>query len=758
MTCRELADITGYGRSSINNWLQGRSLPSADRLGDLLIALGATRHEQHVLATRRDEIEERRADPPPPTPQLTLLPGGPRPQQLPWPNPKFTGRDGEVETLTSLLDQGGSGAGTVALIAGTAGVGKTALAIHVAHQVRGRFPDGVLYADLRGFGPDERDRLAADNVVTDFLHALGVPPAEIPANTDARAARYRSELAGKRVLVIIDNAYDTAQLLPLLPGNAACAALVTSRNPLDGLVARGADVLQLDFLARAAARQLLSRYLGPERVACEPAAVDELISISARLPLALTIIAARAVRLPHIQLGELAAELTGRALDAFDTADGSGALRETFGWSYCGVSPPARRMFRLLGLGTGPDVSVAAAASLAGLPRDQAARALDELAGAGLAEKRQAHRYALHDLLRLFAVEQAEAEETGPARADAVDRLLSCYLHSADAADRVILPRVLHVPLEPGEVPPASLCFDNGGGEGCLTEGSDGQGRAIAWFESERANLLAAAHQALDTGRDTMAWKIPAAMWGFFYLRKPWADWIHSHEAGLAAAQRSGDCYGEAWMRYSLGAAHWSLGQHEQAIGQYEASLAAWRGMDHRWGEAMTLNNLAAARAGAGQLHEALRAFRQSLRIRTRIGDTKGRIQTMINIGEAHAGLGQFALADRQLREALELCRQVGYPYGEAMTLHNLGVASQALGQSGPALRYLHEAVDLRRELGDKQGEAESLHRIGQLQRAAGNNDHARRSCLHALRIFETLHDPQAAQVRRSLTDPTTYA
>jgi tetratricopeptide (TPR) repeat protein len=403
-------------------------------------------------------------------------------------------------------------------------------------------------------------------------------------------------------------------------------------------------------------------------------------------------------------------------------------------------------MFRLLGLTTGPDVSIAAAASLAGISRDQAVRALDELTGAGLAERRQAHRYALHDLLCLFAVERAEAEETAQARADAVDRLLWCYLQSADAADRVILPRSLHVPLEPDEALPVSVSFAGDGG-------SDGHAKAMEWFDSERANLVAAIQQAAGAGRDMMAWKIPAAMWGYFYLRKPWTDWILSHEAGLAAARRSEDLYGQAWMLYSLGTAHWSQGQHEQAIEYYEASLAAWGVMSHRWGEAMTLNNLAAARAGVGQRREALRVFRQALRIRSQIGDTRGRIQTIINIGRLHSELEQFAPAERHLQEGLELSRQVGYTYGEATTLHNLGLVSDGLGQPGKALRYLNESVDLRRELGDQQGEAECLHLIGQLERAAGNDDRARDSWLRALRIFETLNDPQATSVRRSLRD-----
>lgn len=332
------------------------------------------------------------------------------PRQLPVPVRHFTGREDELRALDALLDQAAGSAGTVAVaaISGTAGVGKTALAVHWAHRVAGHFPDGQLYANLRGFdrgGPP----VPAATVIRDFLDALNVPPDRLPATATAQAGLFRSLLAGKRVLIILDNARGAEQARPLMPGAPGCLAVVTSRARLTSLAAvEGARLLTLDVLSVPESRELLSRHLDKDRTAAEPDAVDELIESCARLPLALSITAARAADQPRFSLAALAEDLrdASRRLDMLDAWGAASSVRAMFSWSWQQLTDPAKRMFRLLGMHPGPDITARAAASLAGLPPGQAHQALHELAGAHLIAERVPGRYAFHDLLRAYAAEQ----------------------------------------------------------------------------------------------------------------------------------------------------------------------------------------------------------------------------------------------------------------------------------------------------------------------------------------------------------------
>ena len=361
------------------------------------------------------------------------------PRELPAAVPHFTGRAGALAVLTELLDRPEFSATVViSAINGTAGVGKTALAVHWAHQVSQRFPDGQLYVNLRGYDPSGAPLLSAD-AVRGFLDALGVPAAQIPAAPQAQAGLYRSLLSGRRMLILLDNARDVAQVRPLLPGSAGCLVLVTSRSQLTGLVAAdGARVLTVDVLTDAEALALLGRRLGPERVAAEPAAAAELIMLCARLPLALNIAAARAAARPKHSLAAVAAALRGERgrLDAFDTGDHASSARTVFSWSYRSLSQPAARMFRLLGLHPGPDITEAAAASLAGVAAEAAHRSLAELTAAHLVTEQVPGRFSFHDLLRAYAAEQLGSSDSPPERHAALGRMLDYYLHTAQAAVR----------------------------------------------------------------------------------------------------------------------------------------------------------------------------------------------------------------------------------------------------------------------------------------------------------------------------------
>jgi len=479
------------------------------RCGRRAEALEAYQHARDVM------VEELGSEPGPELQALhhqildddpALVPTSPRaaravPRGLPAPAGHFAGRAHELAALTRLLGQGDSGQHTtvvISAIGGTAGVGKTALALRWAHQVADRFPDGQLYVNLRGFDPALPPMPAAEAIRL-ALDALEVPAERIPASLDAQAGLYRSVLAGKKVLIVADNAADAAQVRPLLPGSPGCLVVVTSRSQLAGLVAiDGAVPLPLDVLTSAEARDLLARILGEARVAAEPGAAGQLVEVCGCLPLALAITAARAAIRPELALAAVAAELADAAgrLDALQ-ADGDpcASVRAALASSYRHLSADAARMLRLLGLHPGPDISLLAAASLAGVPDRQTARQLAELADASLVSREGADRYALHDLVRLYAAELVQRVDGGAEREAATNRMLDHYLHTGHAAA---------VLLRPGRIPivMAPLC------PGTTPEHPDDGRAAESWYEAEHQVLVAVARHAFAAVQDARAWSI----------------------------------------------------------------------------------------------------------------------------------------------------------------------------------------------------------------------------------------------------------
>ncbi len=448
----------------------------------------------------------------------TLADPGPPPvlAQLPARIATFTGRAEQLDQLDAILARSAdqTAAVVISAIAGTAGVGKTALAVYWAHRAIERFPDGQLYVNLRGFDPSGSVLPPAD-AVRGFLDALGVPPQRIPAGLEAQAALYRSTLTGRRVLILLDNARDADQVRPLLPGSPGCLVLVTSRNQLPGLVVgAGAHPITLDLLSTTEARQLLTSRLGAARIRAEPRAVDDIIVRCARLPLALTIVAARAAMYPRFSLAALAAELRdarGR-LDAFALGDAATDARSVFSWSHRTLGDGAARLFRLLGVHPGPDLTAPAAASLAGVPIGQARTLLAELTRAHLLSEPSPGRYAFHDLLRAYAGELAAERESEPDRRAAVHRLLDHYLHTADTAYQQVEPHGQRVAL----ASPAA---------GVAPERLTGHAAALAWFDAERAALLASVRLAADTGFDTHTWHLAMVVADYFDRQGHWHDW-----------------------------------------------------------------------------------------------------------------------------------------------------------------------------------------------------------------------------------------
>jgi hypothetical protein len=486
------------------------------------------------------------------------------PRELPTGVRSFVGRSGELLALTKALDESGAetpGTVVISAIAGTAGVGKTALALSWAHQVADRFPDGQLHVNLHGFDPSGTP-CAPEVAIRRFLDALGVVPQRIPPGPEAQAGLYRSLLADRRMLVMLDNARDEHQVRPLLPASPGSLVLVTSRSQLSGLVAADdARLLILDVLSHAEAVQLLTARIGRTRAAAEADAVDQIATLCACLPLALAVAAARAAARPGFPLSALAAELRdgdGR-MDALDAGDPAVSVRAVFSWSYRQLTAEAARMFRLLGLHPGPDISVPAAASLTAREQPETRRLLTELTRLHLIAEHVPGRYAFHDLLRAYAADQSRACDSGPERQEAKGRVLDHYLHSAAqgafTVSSTFEPLTL-VPPRPGTVP----------------ERPAGPRGALAWFDAEHLVLLGAVGLAAESGFDRHAWQLPWAMTPFLRKRGHWQEWAATQRTALAAATRLGDIAGQATSRRLLATAYDDLGDYEQAPGPASAT------------------------------------------------------------------------------------------------------------------------------------------------------------------------------------------
>ena len=680
----------------------------------------------------------------PPTGPVAV--SGSVPRQLPVDVGHFTGRGAELAKLDVLLAQDDiarPAAMVISAVAGTAGVGKTALVVHWAHRVRDCFPDGQLFMNLRGYDPGLP--MTAERALEGFLRALNVPVERIPTGLEARAALYRSLLDGRRVLIVLDNANTAEQVRPLLPGSPTCRVVVTSRSRLSGLIARdGASRVTMDLLPPAEAIALLRDVIGVTRVAAEPAATAELAKRCAYLPLALRIAAERAVTHPHITLADLAGELAVEhdrldLLAADEEEDEATAMRAVFSWSYQALPSEAARAFRLLGLHAGPDISAPAVAALTNTTPTQARRPLETLVGTHLVQEIGRDRYRFHDLMRVYAAECAKAEETDQDRNAAVRRVLTWYLHTGDAADHVINPHRRRIPLDHPEVACSPLKFTT-------------YDQALDWCEVERANLVAATRQAAETHEYVVAWKLPLAVWSFFNLRKHWADLIATHHTGLTAAQYVHDRQGESWTLGVLGIVYLDLWQHEEALDHYQRALPICQEIGDKWGEALALVGLGAAYFNLGRYEEALEHSQRALPICQEIDDQWSQTLALLNIGGIYRKLQQFEDALDYFQRALDVVGPARDRWGEAQTLRNLGATYRDLRRFEDALEYFQRACITYREISDQCGEAQTLRSIGDVLQNLYRSEAAAKYWLQALLIFEDLGDSvTAAKVRTSL-------
>jgi DNA-binding SARP family transcriptional activator/tetratricopeptide (TPR) repeat protein len=668
------------------------------------------------------------------------------PRQLPAAAAHFTGRAQELRMLYGSLQRLGRADGTVVIsaIGGTPGVGKTALAVHWAHQVAERFPDGQLYVNLRGFGPSGPP-MTAREAVCGFLESLGVPRDRIPAGADAQAGLYRSMLAGRRMLVVLDNAADEAQVRPLLPGSAGCLAVVTSRRPLPGLAAvEGALRISLDLMSEAEAGQLLAARLGARRVAAEPSAVSELAALCARLPLALAVAAVRAASSPGLALTSLTEQLRdmrGR-LDVLDAEDAASSVRAVFSWSYQNLSAPAARMFRLLGTHPGPDISLPAAASLAGVPRTRARRILAELTGTHLLIQDARGRFAFHDLLRAYAMEAAQGEEDQAEQLAATQRMLDHYLHTAWSAAMLLCP---------GRDPAFTLAAARPGTEPETI--SDG-GQALAWCEAEHQVLLAVITQAAAAGFDAHAWQLPWALADYFSRRGHWRDQATTQRTALAAARRLGDLAGQARAHQGLGCAQSMSSAGRDGHAHLAQALSLYRELGDQLGQSSIHLGFAMAFDFQRRPDKALGHARQVLTLARATGNAVEEANALSTIGWLYAQLGDYPRALAHCRPGLDACRDLGDRNGEAATWDSLGYVHHHLGEYSQAATCYKQALQMSRDLGSRLNQALILGHLGDTREAAGDTQGARESWLQALAILDDLHHPDAMRLRRKARDP----
>ncbi|ANZ37623.1 hypothetical protein BBK82_17765 [Lentzea guizhouensis] len=661
------------------------------------------------------------------------------PRQLPTTTPRFVGRSSELRDLTELAGRDGL---VVAAITGTAGVGKTTLAVHWARGVADRSPDGQLHVNLRGFDP-HREPVAATDALSRFLEALGVASERVPADLEARAALYRSLVAGRRVLVLLDNARDADQVRPLLPGSAPARVLVTSRNRLTGLVVHeDAHELALDVLTPDEAHALLVSRLDAGRV--EDA--DELIKWCGGLPLALAIVAARAAQAPKLPLSALVAELADERtrLDSLDTGDAATSVRTVFQWSYQQLSPAAARLFRLLGVHPGPDVTVPAAASLAGLPVDGTRECLRELVRASLLVEHSAGRFSCHDLLRVYAADLAEAEESVESRAAALERTLDHYLHTmigidSDHNEGSYVHELVLVPAT-----------------GVLPERLVDRPAADRWFRAERQVLRAViVHAQQQQHLDRYAWQLPWFAMELIERIGPWQDWIWALEGAMAPVTRLGDLAWAARLLFTQAIAHVRLGRVEDGMAEFDRSARLYREDGKVSGQVRALNGVAWTLTLLGRPREALQVAKDALALmRADASATPRQVgMAMHQVASALVALGEY-------RESLECCAEWEAVAGTTITPSWVGLLMMTraesylgLGEYDRAIESCHRALEGFERMGAWENIAITHRLLGDAHHGLGDAGEARRWWTEALEAYEFNQHSDADEVRAKLAE-----
>jgi tetratricopeptide (TPR) repeat protein/transcriptional regulator with XRE-family HTH domain len=730
LTQEALADLSGLSVRTLRYLESGRiGQPRWDTVHRLAVGLGLAPAERRLFEAA---LTGATPDRPVASAYLTWLPPD---------VPVFIGRESQLRDLDGLISRPhlSSQPPMTALVWGAAGIGKSALAVHWGHRHRAVFPDGQLYVNLRGFDPSGPPMPTAD-AVRILLSALGVPPQRIPGGLAERIGLYRTLVSGQRLLVVLDNARDADQIRPLLPGGSGSRVVITSRNPMIGLVATdAARPIVLDVLSRAEARELLRQRLGPGRISDQDDAVSDIISRCACLPLALALVAARAAAHPRYALAELAAELrrAAHALDVIVSDEPASDLRTVLSWSYQSLAPDAARMFRLLGLHPGPGISLDAAASLAGLAPASARLLLGQIAGAGLVAEPTPGRFVMHDLLRAYAGELS-ALESPEERRHATARLLDYYLGTVISADRKTAPHRDAI-----DVAPPGNCVT-------LTAMSDRQ-TAQAWLQAEYPVLIRVVETAAAAGFDVHAWQLAWGLVEYLDLQGYSNDLARTQRIALAAAERLGNHDAEGRSLRFLANADIKMGNLDRA-GQYlkrAVRLCADR-LDTA-GEANAHLNLAALGVQQERFGDVNDHALQALELYRRAEHRRGEGIALNSLGYGYALAGDLPKALRYCTEALAVNNETDHRKLSAHTYDSLGYIYSQLHEFDKSAGCYRDALMLFREFGDRYSEADALINLGDVARDRGDGSAAKEAWLNAAAILDDMDHPRADQVRERL-------
>lgn len=631
----------------------------------------------------------------------------------------FVGRAEQIAAAAGLLSTKNTTAAPIVVLSGPPGVGKSALAVHLAHRLRPEFPDGVLHVNLLGYSTEQT--MTVSQAQRYLLRALGLPAEQIPLEQDEQEVVFQTLLTGKRVLMLLDNAADADQVRGLLPAEPGCAVLVTSRSELRGLTAlQGARRIPLDVLSEREARALIARIAAVEEDDCA-----ELTELCGRLPLALRIAAANLSGRPRADVADYVAELRqdDRLAALAVEGDETAAVRGAFVPSYRALKPEARRLFRLLGPAPGADFTVPTAAALLNTSFGEATRLVEQLAAASLVQQYEPRRYQFHDLLRLYAVTIALEEDEPPIREQALRRLYEHYLHTADVSAKLLNPTLARLERPAPSTPPA------------VPHLSDDE-EAAAWFQAERANLVAAIEQAVAVAPE-FSWHLTDAVRGYLHSRRLDVDLMTVTTTALLAAERAGEHIVRAWLHNSRGTLHWSRGDYPAAIADLTRALDGHEAVGERRGESVALSNLGIVHLELGDLKQAVDHSTRALEVARELGEPHIEAAALVNLGAMHLESAELDLAETHLAEALELTARWGLTHTEATARNNLGGVCLRKGRIDEAFGHHRAALAVYRRLQSRHDEAEVLQNLAATHREAGDLDQAVEHCRQALALAQ---------------------
>jgi tetratricopeptide (TPR) repeat protein/transcriptional regulator with XRE-family HTH domain len=727
LSLQQMADRTHFNKgylSRVENGKQSISVAVAEACDKVL----GTASELTVRATTA--LERVRRDRMP----LAQLPAAPS---------ALVGRDGPLVRLGELLaaHQQQSGAVPIVCIDGPPGVGKTAVALRHAHDIADRYSGGVLYANLRGYGASAGPSNPGE-VLDVFLRSLGADPDRIPADSEERAGMFRSLVHGRSILVVLDNAASSQQVRPLLPGSSDCAVLVTSRQRLTGLLVAAAPAtsVTLNPLGPDDARELLRATIGTERIEAEPQAADSVARRCAYLPLALRIAGVRIAAHPHDSLADLAVDLSAEneRLDFLAAGDEDTlTVRGVFSWSYQALQLEEARLFRLLGLHPGATFTVGVAAALIGVTWSAAQRLLDVLTEAHLVEQTGRDCYQLHDLLRVYAGEQARSTGSSNERAAALRRLVDWYLASSDAAVRALTPHRPHFDMASPAPTVHAAEFDE-------------YDRALRWCDRELPTILGITRLAEQEQLFEQAWQLPVTWFDYFLLRRPWDEWISTNESGVRAAKQARNDFGRGWALTNLAEVHRRRGDLDTAESEFQEALRICPG---RTGRGWALAGLAFTCFDRGDHRSAVEYLKQAVEVFESIDVAFGVATALANLGDAHRELGELDRAWSCGRRAYELFVSINDRPGQGYALSRMARTARQRGEYGEALGCCEQALLVNREIGDHWEEADVLEIQGTILREMGNESAGRHALAEALSLFEGVDQRRALRLRQQLVD-----